>query len=77
MLKTFTAIIITAATVAAAATLLSAPTAGPLVADPIAAPAAAVLKECTQRAWPYNTCVGTAVGNPRVRLITTDRLPGH
>jgi hypothetical protein len=76
MLKTFTAIV-TAAMIAGIATLLSAPTGGPVSAGPIAAPAEAALKECTQRPWPYNTCVGTAVGNPRIRLVTTDRLAGQ
>jgi len=76
MLKTVTAII-TAAMIAGIATLLSAPTGGPVSAGPIAAPAEATLKECTRRPWPYNTCVGTAVGNPRIRLVTTDRLAGQ
>jgi len=34
----------------------------------------AALKACTQRPWPYRNCVGTPLGNPRIRLITTERL---
>jgi hypothetical protein len=34
----------------------------------------ATLKSCTQRPWPYLNCVGTSVGNQRIRLVTTDRL---
>lgn len=73
MLKTISAII-TAGAIAGIATLLSAPTGGPVSAGPLAQPAEATLKLCTQRPWPYSNCVGTAVGNPRVRLVTTDRL---
>ena len=72
MLKTTTAVMV-AATIAAAITLLSAPSA-PVDAGPLAKPAEAVLKDCTQRAWPYLNCVGTSVGSPRIRLVTTDRL---
>jgi len=35
---------------------------------------AAAVAACAQRAWPYLRCVGTAYGNPRIRLVTTDRL---
>ena len=45
-----------------------------LDAGPLAASKEAVLKDCTQRPWPYLNCVGTPVGNPNVRLITTERL---
>jgi hypothetical protein len=72
MLKTTTAVMVAAA-IAAAFTLLSAPSA-PVDAGPLAKPAETVLKDCTQRAWPYLNCVGTAVGNPRVRLVSTDRF---
>ena len=34
----------------------------------------AALKACTQQPWPYLNCVGTPLGNPRIRLVTTDRL---
>lgn len=40
-----------------------------LDASPIAEPARSVLKACTQQAWPYLNCVGTAVGEPNVRVI--------
>lgn len=75
MSKTVTAIII-AGIIAGIATLLSAPTGGPVSAGPLAQPTEATLKECTQRPWPFANCVGTAVGNPRVRLVTTDRMAG-
>lgn len=72
MPKMLTAIMV-AASIAAAFTVLSAPT-GHVDAGPLAKPAEIALKACTQRAWPYLHCVGTAFGNPRVRLVTTDRL---
>jgi hypothetical protein len=72
MLKTTTAIMV-AATIAAAVTMLSAPSA-PVDAGPLAQPAQTALKACTQRAWPYLDCVGTPIGNPRIRLVTTDRI---
>lgn len=75
MLKTVTAIL-TAAAVAAVITVFLAPNA-PVDAGPLDKPNAAVLKVCTQQAWPYLNCVGTAVGNPKIRLVTTDRLPGQ
>jgi hypothetical protein len=71
MLKMLTAIM-TAAAIAAVVTVISAP--GPVDAGPLAQPNEAVLKVCTQKAWPYLNCVGTAVGNPRIRLVTTDRI---
>jgi hypothetical protein len=40
-----------------------------LDAGPIAEPARSVLKTCTQQPWPYLNCVGTPVGNPKIRLI--------
>ena len=72
MLKTTTAIIV-AATIAAAVTVLSAPTAQ-VDASPLAQPAEAAMKACTQRAWPYLNCVGTPFGNPHIRLVSTERL---
>ena len=72
MLKTTTAIMV-AATIAAAVTMLSAPSA-PVDAGPLAQPAQTALKACTQRARPYLNCVGTPIGNPRIRLVTTDRI---
>jgi len=32
------------------------------------------LKACTKQPWPYLNCVGTPLGNPRIGLVTTDRL---
>jgi DNA-binding GntR family transcriptional regulator len=62
------------ALIAAIATVLSAPTA-PVDAEPVAKPVADAMAACKQRPWPYNNCVGTQFGNPRIRLVTTDRLP--
>ena len=73
MLKAVSAVL-TAAAIAAVVTVLSAPANGPVSAGPLPQREEAALKSCTQRAWPYNTCVGTAVGNPKIRLVTTDRL---
>ncbi len=71
MLKALTAIM-TAAAIAAVLTIVSTP--GPVDAGPLAKGSEAVLKVCTQKAWPYLNCVGTSVGNPRIRLVTTDRI---
>ena len=71
MLKSSTAVMIAAA-IAAAFTILSAP--APVDAGPLAKPAEAAIKACTQRAWPYLHCVGTPFGNPRIRLATDERL---
>jgi hypothetical protein len=43
-------------------------------AGPLAKPAEQTLKACKQMAWPYLNCVGTEIGNQRIRLVTTDRL---
>ena len=73
MLKTTTAVMVAAA-IAAAVTVLSAPSAQ-VDAGPLAKPAETALKACVnQRSWPYLHCVGTPFGNPRIRLVTTDRL---
>ena len=72
MLKSITAVM-AAAAIAGVLTLLSAPSAR-LDAGPLAKPAEAALKACTQQPWPYLNCVGTPLGNPRIRLVTTDRL---
>ena len=66
-------VIITAAIIAGAFTLLSAP-GSQLDAGPLAEPAATMLHDCTQRPWPYLNCVGTPIGNPKIRLVTTDHL---
>lgn len=68
-----TNIVIAAAAIAAVVTLLTS-TSAPLDAGPLSEPAQATLKTCTQRPWPYLNCIGTAVGDQRIRLITTDRL---
>jgi hypothetical protein len=72
MLKTIS-VVMTAATIAGLVTLLSAPSA-PVDAGPLAMPAETALKVCTQKAWPYLNCVGTPLGNPHIRLVTTDRF---
>jgi len=72
MLKSLAAVLV-AATIAAAITILSAPTAQ-VDAGPLPQPAADAIAACKQRPWPYLNCVGTEFGNPRVRLVTTDRL---
>jgi hypothetical protein len=64
--------ILSAAAIAALLALFSAP--GAVDAGPLPKPDEATLKTCTQRPWPYLNCVGTSVGNPRIRLVTTDRL---
>jgi len=71
MFKPITAIA-AAAAIAAVFTLLT--TGSELAAGPLAKADAAALKTCTQRPWPYRNCVGTRVGNPHIRLVTTDRL---
>ena len=72
MLKTISAIV-TAATVAGIATIVSAPTGGPVSAGPLPNKQEATLQGCKERAWPYNTCVGTAYPAPTVnstRVLT-------
>jgi hypothetical protein len=73
MFKPTTAVM-AAAAIAAAVTIFSAPTAQ-VTAGPLAMAAAAPMQACAQRPWPYLRCVGTPFGNPRIRLVTTDRLP--
>lgn len=72
MLKSLAAIMV-AATIAAAITLISAPTSD-VVASPLPQPAADAITACKQRPWPYLNCVGTEFGNPHVRLISIDRV---
>jgi hypothetical protein len=72
MLKSITAVM-AAAAIAGVLTLLSATNAR-LDAGPLAKPTEAALKACTQQPWPYFNCIGTPLGNPRIRLVTTDRL---
>jgi len=71
MLKSLAAVVLAAA-IAAAITLLSAPTTG-VVAGPLPKPTADAMKACSQQPWPYSSCVGTEFGNPKVRLISIDR----
>ena len=73
MLKAISAIL-TAAAIAAIFTVFL-PPAGPVDAGPLATPAEQKLKSCVPRPWPYLNCVGTELGNPRIRLVTTDRFP--
>ena len=73
MLRTI-AVLLTAAICATLITLALSPGAS-VDAGPLAQPEEAALKSCTARPWPYLNCVGTAFGNPRIRLVTTDRLP--
>jgi len=68
----FTYAVFVAAAIAGLLTFLTA-TSGRLDAGPLPASTEAVLKSCTQRPWPYLNCVGTPLGNPHIRLITTDR----
>jgi hypothetical protein len=70
-IKTISAIL-SAAAIAAFITFIL--PGAPVDAGPLAKPAETTLKACTQMAWPYLNCIGTEVGNPRIRLVTTDRL---
>lgn len=72
MLKALSAIL-TAAAIAAVITVFLAPS-GTVDAGPLAKRDEAALKSCTQRPWPYLNCVGTPVGNQKIRLVTTDRI---
>ena len=72
MLKTVSAIL-SAAAIAAIITVFSSPSAT-VDAGPLPAPAEAAIKSCTQRPWPYLNCVGTELGNQKIRLVTTERL---
>jgi hypothetical protein len=72
MLKVISAIL-SAAAIAGFITIIL--PGAPVDAGPLDKPAEATLKSCIQQAWPYLNCVGTPVGNPKIRLVTTDRLP--
>jgi hypothetical protein len=72
MPKLMTAIM-AAAFIAAAITVLSAP-AAPVDAGPRPLAEAAQMRSCAERPWPYLRCVGTRFGNPKVRLVSTDRI---
>jgi hypothetical protein len=72
MMKSSSAIMVAAA-VAAAVTILSAPS-GILSAGASPDAESAQMRACATRPWPYLRCVGTRYGNPHVRLVTTDNL---
>jgi hypothetical protein len=72
MLKLISAIM-SAAAIAGTITLLTAASA-PVDAGPLAKPAEAALNACVDQPWPYLHCVGTEFGNPRIRLVATNRL---
>ena len=71
MLKTITAIL-SAAAIAAFVTLISAPS--PVDAGPMAKPVETAMRSCANQPWPYLHCVGTQFGNPKVRLVSSERL---
>ena len=73
MLK-FMGAVLTAAAFAGLLTLLSAPTSARLEASSLAEPKEASLQPCTDRPWPYLNCIGSPLGNPHIRLLTTDHL---
>jgi len=73
MFKFIISAVLAAAAIAGLLTFLTAAS-DRLDAGPLPAPAQATLKTCTQQPWPYLNCVGTPLGNPNVRLITTERL---
>lgn len=69
MLKSIAAVL----AAAAIAGVLTSATSARLDAGPLPAPVETALKACTQAPWPYLNCVGTPLGNPRVRLIVAER----
>ena len=71
MVKILSAIL-AAAAIAGALTVFT--PGGAVDAGPLPKSDEAALKSCKQRPWPYLNCVGTPVGNQRIRLVTTDRL---
>ena len=68
------AMVVYAAGIAAVVTLFSIG-GSEVEAGPLAAPQAAAIKACTDRPWPYNTCVDSGFSKRPIRLVTTDRLP--
>jgi hypothetical protein len=72
MLKVLSAIV-SAAAIAAVMTISFAPS-GSVKAGPLVSQSGTSLKTCTSRPWPYLNCVGTAHGNPAIRLVTTEQL---
>jgi hypothetical protein len=71
MFKTITAVL-SAAAIAAVVTALSGPS--PVDAGPMAKPVETAMMACVKQPWPYLHCVGTQFGNPKVRLVTAERL---
>ena len=65
--------ILAAAVVAAVVTLMSA-SSEMVSAGPMPQATADQMHACNDRPWPYLHCVGTKFGNPKIRLVTTDRL---
>jgi hypothetical protein len=60
--------IFAAAAVAALVTVLTS-SSDRLDASPMPEPVQSAIKACSQQPWPYQNCVGTPYGNPRIRLI--------
>jgi len=75
MPKLMTAVM-AAAFIAAAITVLSAPAAH-VDASPRPVAEAVQMQACAQRPWPNLRCVGTPFGNPRIRLVSADRLAAN
>ena len=72
MLKTITAVM-SAAAIAALVTVFSSQ--GQVDAGPLAKPAETAMRLCVNQPWPYLHCVGTQFGNPKVRLVSIEKLP--
>ena len=72
-MKMFTNAVLAAAAIAGLLTFLTGASA-PLGAGPVAVPAQEAMKACIDRPWPYLNCVGTPLGNQRIRLVTAERL---
>ncbi len=71
MLRTITAIM-SAAAVAAVVTAFTGPS--PVDAGRMAKPVETAMRLCVNQPWPYLHCVGTQFGNPKVRLVSVERL---
>lgn len=72
MSKSITAVIAAGAIAGVLTSIVT--TTARLDAGTLAKPAEAALMACSRQPWPYLNCVGTQLGNPRIRLVTTDRL---
>lgn len=71
-MKSLTAIL-AAAAAAAVITFMSMP-GDEVAAGPMPQATADQMHACANRPWPYLRCVGTPFGNPKIRLVTTDKL---